>query len=231
MAKDNLSEAARIKEQTKKLPFKDRFNLFMDYNLMKVIIAVAVILFIVFGVSQCRKAIKPDIAILYLGEQYFPAEAEKTLEEALYKDVKDINADGLTYADLVLVSIPDTDITDQYYMALIQKRNIELTAGESDIVIISKKQFDEFFSLYENPDEGFFAELSDITGKPGYTIPFSETKFSQMEYFSMLPADDYYICMRFVPQNLSVSAKKAFDARRAESVRFLKTLLIENPPA
>ena len=221
----DMSEADRIKyDYRNKLGGKAKMRQFVDYYLFQTIVILVILAILAGSLYQCATRVDPDITVLLLGESYAPdTDAVEAMSAALGAYIEDVNGDGHVQGQLINVFVPDED-TGEYYTSVMQKRMIELTVGDADLVILSQPQYQE---LMLSGGEAYFSEISDIVGdraRDKYTVRFSDTVFAQDEALGAIPGD-YLIALRFEDLSKSGKENERYQARRAASIQLLQNIM------
>lgn len=130
----------------------EKLKNFWYYHKYHVLFAVFMLIFVIMTVSECVGRKKPDIGIGYVSISYIESEL---LSQTVSKDVKDVNGDGESYAEVTTVIFseqPQMDVD----ISLGQKVNLMLASGDYQIYIMDK----EFISTANCMD--LFIDLSDM---------------------------------------------------------------------
>ena len=218
----NLSEKERIKARNKaEMTPKQKVAHFFNYY-TGVLVAIAAVL-IISGITlyQCSVRVEDDCGLLLVGESHFLSTDELAAAEAeLSKLVEDTNGDGQQKVSIVDIPL-GSGAESEYTMALQQKLTVEYTVGTSDLMLLSKQQF-ETSAAKDGLD--ILVPISDYVPDAafdGYGVEFQNTILADNPAFAMIPKD-YILCLKF--ENPDQQEKEEYQQKRAATIELLKVL-------
>jgi len=125
------------------------FLYYYKYHIIGVILILAMLVSIV---KSCVTKVTPDVNVVVIGNIYFDSEQINKTLLSKFENFKYISVDGATF-------FPEMDPQQQYAMTM--KKTVLLGAGDVDVFIVDKNNFDELCKL------GAFAPMDDYAKQLG----------------------------------------------------------------
>jgi len=180
---------------------------FWMYYKWYVIIAVIVLALVISTVHQVVTAPKYDITLVYAGGTVYDQAAEDALNKKLSENVRDVNENGETLAQLLQYNFAIDSKEVEYAMAMDVKLQMALSEDETFIFIMDKELLERYIG--SSAENCVFAPLdnwltTDVAeekkymahGK-AYAVELSGNKFLED---CGINAEGKYLCMRFYPR-------------------------------
>ncbi len=140
------------------------FEYIWDYYKWHIIVTLAVIAAAAYTWHSIATRTFYDLTVCFAGDNLISEQADERLCDMLSEVIDDINGDGEKNVKIIQNIIGNTD-DYEIAMAVEQKFQLELLAGDSYLYIISKERAD---SLVNNSSaEGLFEETEGWCGRSG----------------------------------------------------------------
>jgi|LSQX01.1.fsa_nt_gb hypothetical protein len=148
---------------------------FWYYYKVHTIVAIFIAFILIMTLKDCANRIEPDVSIAYIGGNYIGYEAVEDIKSSLSDIITDINGDEKSEVSLQILNISG-DSKSEEEIAMQQRAMLLFAAGEVELLIVDKEQFQRYAS------QGFFEPIPDLADKYSISIEdFPELKVTQQE--------------------------------------------------
>jgi len=133
-----------------------------------IIVGIILLLTVIFSVRSCVNRVIPDLNLVFMGDIYC-SDADK-LQEDLKANISGVNAVGI---ENLLMSGSQEKQDPQVQIAMMQKAMILVAAGDIDVFIVDKVNFDRYVV------QGGFMKLDDFAAQ--FNVPEEKQYKSRIE--------------------------------------------------
>jgi len=140
------------------------------YYRIHTIVGIISAIVLIFSLVECANKVYPDLSSSYIGEKTFSEEISTKIEQTFVEYIDDATKNGTKDVSFTAITVSKEAKSEQD-MAMIQKAQLEIAAGESYLYIMDKAYFEQYAK------EGLFLNIADKLGKSGeiFGVPLNNS--------------------------------------------------------
>ena len=119
---------------------KKWFENYWYYYRIHTIAGIFVVIILIFSLVECANKVYPDLSVSYIGEKVFNEEISANIKQTFVQYVDDATKNGKLDVEFMPITISKEAKSEQD-MAMMQKAQLEIAAGESYLYIMYKEYF------------------------------------------------------------------------------------------
>jgi len=185
------------------------------YYKIHTIVGIFAVIILIFSLVECANKVYPDLTVSYIGEKVFSEEVSDRLKQTFEGYIDDATNNGKIDVEFMPLTVSKEAKSEQD-MAMMQKAQLEIAAGETYLYILDKAYFDQY------QKEGLFINVADQLGKSGEVYGVSLNNSAVFSSLGIKSNADLYACVRVITLG---NQKKAKDiAQQNNAIKVLKKL-------
>ncbi|HOJ12232.1 MAG TPA: DnaJ domain-containing protein [Clostridiales bacterium] len=138
------------------------------YFRIHIVVGIILLVTIILSVKSCVNRVIPNLNIVFMGDIY--CSDTENLEKTLKENIPEIEAVGI---ENILISNAQEKQDPQIQMAMLQKAAVLMAAGDIDVYILDKVNFEKF------GEQGAFMKLEDMAKQ--FRIPDKKLRKCQIK--------------------------------------------------
>jgi len=194
---------------------KKWFENYWYYYRIHTIAGIFVAIILVVSLVECANKVYPDLSVSYIGEKAFNEEISANIKQTFVEYIDDATKNGKLDVEFMPITI-SKEVKSEQDMAMMQKAQLEIAAGESYLYIMDRAYFEQYAK------EGLFLNIADKLGKSGevFGVPLNNSSvFSSLGIKSNM---DLYACVRVI--TLGNQKKAGEIARQNNAIKVILKL-------
>jgi len=185
------------------------------YYKIHTIVGIFAVIILIFSLVECANKVYPDLTVSYIGEKVFSEEVSDRLKQTFEGYIDDATNNGKIDVEFMPLTV-SKEAKSEPDMAMMQKAQLEIAAGETYLYILDKAYFDQY------QKEGLFINVADQLGKSGEVYGVSLNNSAVFSSLGIKSNADLYACVRVITLG---NQKKAKDiAQQNNAIKVLKKL-------
>lgn len=194
---------------------KKWFENYWFYYKMHTIVGIFAVIILVFSLVECANKVYPDLTVSYIGEKMFSEELSTKIKQTFEGYIDDATKNGKIDVEFMPLTISKEAKSEQD-MAMMQKAQLEIAAGETYLYIMDKAYFEQYSK------KGLFLNIADQLGKSGevYGVPLNNS--AVFSSFGIKSDADLYACVRVI--TLGNQKKETDIAKQNNAIKVIKKL-------
>jgi len=194
---------------------KKWFENYWFYYKIHTIVGIFAVIILIFSLVECANKVYPDLTVSYIGEKVFSEEVSTQLKQTFEGYIDDATKNGKIDVEFMPMTL-SKDAKSEQDIAIVQKVQLEIAAGETYLYIMDKTYFEQYSK------EGLFLNIADQLGKSGeiYGVPLNNSAvFSSL---GIKNNADLYACVRVI--TLGNQKKEKDIAQQNNAINVIKKL-------
>lgn len=170
---------------------KKWFENYWYYYRIHTIVGIFSVIILVFSLVECANKVYPDLSVSYIGEKVFSEELSTNIKQTFAQYVDDATKNGKIDVEFMPITI-SKEVKSEQDMAMMQKAQLEIAAGESYLYIMDKAYFEQYAK------EGLFLNIADKLGKSGEVFGLPLNNSSVFSSLGIKSNADLYAGVRVI---------------------------------
>ena len=176
---------------------------------------IFVLFLLVYTLVECMNAVAIDSTVTYMGGTFFDQEITAEFEEAMSEVIDDTDGDGVKkvmFSSLLLTN----ELKSEQDMAMQQKAQIEVAAGETYLYIMDEEIFNQYC------EQELFEDLAEYIDVSEGTFGVSVDELPELKSLGFSDNTKAYVGIRVMMRGDEGKAKKII--MRDNAIKILKNL-------